>query len=80
LLWHFRNADGSADEGGPHGEARQEWAAFAVLVQRVGAMEEERIYDVVCAGRTVIAIDGMTADVYRCDMSFLAALRRASMR
>jgi GMP synthase (glutamine-hydrolysing) len=49
------------------------WQAFAVLlpVQTVGVMGDYRTYDFVCALRAVTSVDGMTADFYPYDMSFL---------
>jgi GMP synthase (glutamine-hydrolysing) len=51
----------------------QIWQAFAVLlpVQTVGVMGDYRTYDFVCALRAVTSVDGMTADFYPYDMSFL---------
>jgi GMP synthase (glutamine-hydrolysing) len=49
------------------------WQAFAVLlpVRTVGVMGDGRTYDHVCALRAVTSVDGMTADFFPYDMTFL---------
>jgi GMP synthase (glutamine-hydrolysing) len=50
------------------------WQAFVVLlpVRTVGVMGDGRTYDMACALRAVTSTDGMTADVYPFEMSFLS--------
>ncbi|MFA7440036.1 MAG: glutamine-hydrolyzing GMP synthase [Sphingomonadaceae bacterium] len=50
------------------------WQAFAVLlpVRTVGVMGDGRTYDRVCALRAVTSVDGMTADIFPFEASFLS--------
>jgi GMP synthase (glutamine-hydrolysing) len=50
------------------------WQAFAVLlpVNAVGVMGDERTYESACVLRAVTSVDGMTAEVFPFETSFLA--------
>src|SRR5574337_161277 len=71
----LRRADAIVDEEiRAAGLYDQIWQAFAVLlpVRTVGVMGDGRTYDHVVALRAVTSVDGMTADFFRFEMSFLA--------
>ncbi len=57
-----------------HGLYDAIWQAFVVLlpVRTVGVMGDGRTYDNACALRAVTSTDGMTADVFPFDISFLS--------
>ncbi|MDF2998869.1 MAG: guaA [Xanthobacteraceae bacterium] len=57
-----------------HGLYDAIWQAFAVIlpVKTVGVMGDYRTYDYVVGLRAVTSVDGMTADFYPFEMSFLA--------
>ena len=70
----LRNADAIyLDEIRKAGLYDEIWQAFAALlpVRSVGVMGDGRTYDYVLALRAVTSSDGMTADFYHFDMSFL---------
>lgn len=58
------------------------WQAFAVLlpVQTVGVMGDARTYENVVALRAVTSLDGMTADWFRFDYSFLESVSNKIIR
>jgi GMP synthase (glutamine-hydrolysing) len=58
------------------------WQAFAVLlpVQTVGVMGDARTYENVVALRAVTSLDGMTADWFRFDYSFLETVSNKIIR
>jgi len=49
------------------------WQAFAVLlpVNAVGVMGDQRTYESACVLRAVTSVDGMTAEVFAFETSFL---------
>lgn len=61
------------DEIRTNGLYNEIWQAFAVIlpVRTVGVMGDGRSYDYACALRAVTSVDGMTADFYPFDMSFI---------
>jgi GMP synthase (glutamine-hydrolysing) len=70
----LRNADAVyIDQIRKHGLYDEIWQAFAVLlpVKTVGVMGDGRTYEYVVGLRAVTSTDGMTADFYPFDMSFL---------
>ncbi len=70
----LRNADAIyLDEIRKAGLYDKIWQAFAVLlpVRSVGVMGDGRTYDFVCALRAVTSGDGMTADFFPFDVTFL---------
>jgi GMP synthase (glutamine-hydrolysing) len=50
------------------------WQAFSVLtnVKTVGVMGDKRTYEYVLSLRAVTSVDGMTADIFKFDVDFLA--------
>ena len=57
-----------------HGLYDEIWQAFATIlpVRTVGVMGDARTYDYACVLRAVTSVDGMTADYYPFEHSFLA--------